>query len=113
MEAKYARRWTALLRAVLFRPDLADLALAHGYVEPRPWLLPCFMTVPEAATTMGRTQQAVRRMLNDGELLGHPFRGSVGWRVERVYLQYFLEQEILATLETHGPPLAGEAGAHD
>lgn len=68
------------------RSDDRQNADATPTAPPNPTLRYGGMTVAEAAVALGVSEEQVRRLLRTGELTGVPFRGRVGWRLQRDYV---------------------------
>jgi excisionase family DNA binding protein len=61
-------------------------------LEPTPSLRFSGITVPEAAQILGMSEDHVRRLLRKGDLLGAPYSGRIGWRLDSAYVHGVAEQ---------------------
>jgi len=64
--------------------------------EPRPSPEPSLrysgMTVSEAAVILDMSEDHVRKLLRAGELLGAPYGGRIGWRLDTTYVNAVAQQ---------------------
>jgi excisionase family DNA binding protein len=88
-----ARRFLREMEREAPSPPRADArAQPQGPLEPTPSLRFSGITVPEAAEILGMSEDHVRRLLRAGQLLGAPYSGRIGWRLDAAYVHGVAEQ---------------------
>jgi len=79
-------------------PRLPQPAPDELRTSPQPSLRYAGITVAEAAQILGMSEDHVRRLLRAGELLGAPYSGKIGWRLDATYV-HAVAEELRASRE--------------